>query len=55
MKQVKIGEKIRKSSLDKSYFNPMLSHPLGILLMFVSIILYIVYILIIRKILKVDL
>ena len=41
--------------IDKSYFSPMVSHPLGILLMFISIILYIVYILIIRKILKVDL
>ncbi len=40
--------------LSPSYFSPLLKHPLGILLCFVAIVLYIFYIIIIRKILKVE-
>lgn len=40
--------------LSPTYFSPLFKNPLGILLCFVALILYIVYVIIIRKILKVD-
>lgn len=40
--------------LNKDYFKPLISSPLGLLLMGIIIILYILYIVIIRKVLKVE-
>ena len=40
--------------LSPTYFSPMIKNPLGILLCFMALILYIVYVIIIRKILKVE-
>lgn len=40
--------------LSPTYFSPMVKNPLGILLCFIALILYIIYVVIIRKILKVE-
>ena len=40
--------------LSPTYFTPLFTNPLGILLLFAALILYIIYIIIIRKILKVE-
>ncbi len=40
--------------LSPSYFSPMIKNPLGILLIFIAVILYIIYIIVIRKILRVE-
>ena len=40
--------------LNKDYFKPLISSPLGIVLLIIILALYVFYIVIIRKVLKVD-
>lgn len=41
--------------LNRNYFNPLISTPIGIIILLFTILLYILYILVIKKVLKVDL
>ena len=45
---------IALSFFNPEYFNPLFNHPIGILICFIIVILYISYIFIIRKIMKLD-
>ncbi len=40
--------------LDRNYFDPLFSHPLGYLIILIIVVIYVMYILIVRKIIKIK-